>query len=67
MVGTLDRLAVEEKLLSHKNITGVGYGAAVFTVTGPDEDCRFLVLFRCYSMMSEVKIAPSQTLPTISL
>ena len=36
MAGALDGLAVDAKLLSYEGITGVGYGVAVFTVTGPD-------------------------------
>ena len=41
MAGALDGLAVESKLLSYEGVTGVGYGVAVFTVTGPDENRRF--------------------------
>lgn len=41
MAGALDGLAVEAELLSHEGITGVGYGVATFTVTGPDENRRF--------------------------
>ena len=41
MAGALDGLAVEAKLLSHEDVTGVGYGVATFTVTGPDESRRF--------------------------
>ena len=41
MAGALDGLAVEPKLLSYEGGTGVGYGVAVFTVTGPDESRRF--------------------------
>ena len=41
MAGALDGLAVDAKLLSHEGTTGVGYGVAVFTVTGPDENRRF--------------------------
>ena len=41
MAGALDGLAVEAKLLSYEGVTGVGYGVATFTVTGPDEDRRF--------------------------
>lgn len=41
MAGTLDGLAVEAKLLSHEGVTGVGYGVAMFTVTGPDESRQF--------------------------
>lgn len=41
MAGALDGLAVESKLLSYESVTGVGYGVAVFAVTGPDENRRF--------------------------
>ena len=41
MAGALDGLAVEAKLLSYEGVTGVGYGVATFTVTGPDEGRRF--------------------------
>ena len=41
MAGALDGLAVEAKLLSHEDVTGVGYGVAAFAVTGPDENRRF--------------------------
>ncbi len=41
MAGALDGLAVEAELLSYEGVTGVGYGVAVFTVTGPDENRRF--------------------------
>ena len=37
MAGALDGLAVEAKLLSHEDTTGVGYGVATFIVIGPDE------------------------------
>lgn len=41
MAGALDGQAVEAELLSYEGITGVGYGVAIFAVTGPDEDHRF--------------------------
>lgn len=41
MADALDGLAVEAKLLSYEGITGVGYGVATFTVTGPDAGRRF--------------------------
>jgi len=41
MAGALDGLAVKSNLLSYEGVTGVGYGVAVFTVTGPDEGRRF--------------------------
>lgn len=41
MAGALDGLAVEPELLSHEGPFGVGYGVAVFTVTGRDLSRRF--------------------------
>jgi len=41
MAGALDGLAVDAKLLSYEGVTVVGYGVAVFAVTGPDESRRF--------------------------
>lgn len=41
MAGALDGLAVSPALLSYEGTFGVGYGVAVFTVTGPDENRRF--------------------------
>jgi len=41
MAGALDGLAVEPELLSYEGTFGVGYGVAVFPVTGPDESRRF--------------------------
>ena len=41
MAGALDGLAVEAKLLSYEDTTGVGYGVAVFAVTSPDGGRRF--------------------------
>ncbi len=41
MAGALDGLAVKSELLSHEGPFGVGYGVAVFTVTGRDETRRF--------------------------
>ena len=41
MAGALDGLAVSPALLSCEGTFGVGYGVAVFTVTGPDENRRF--------------------------
>ena len=41
MAGVLDGLAVDAKLLSYEGVTGVGYGVAVFTITGTDENRRF--------------------------
>ena len=41
MAGALDGQAVESKLLIYEGVTGVGYGVAALTVTGPDENRRF--------------------------
>ena len=41
MVGALDGLSVDAKLLSYEGTFGVGYGVATFTVTGPDESRCF--------------------------
>jgi len=41
MAGALDGQAVKPEMLSHEGNFGVGYGVAVFTVTGPDENRRF--------------------------
>ena len=41
MAGALDGLGVEPKLLSYEGATGVGYGVATFSVTGPDGSRRF--------------------------
>ena len=41
MAGALDGLAVKSEVLSHEGPFGVGYGVAVFTVTGADENRRF--------------------------
>ena len=41
MAGALDGLAVKPELLSYEGTFGVGYGVAVFTVTGTDENRRF--------------------------
>ncbi|MBR1497452.1 MAG: AmmeMemoRadiSam system protein A [Oscillospiraceae bacterium] len=41
MAGALDGRAVQPELLSHEGPFGVGYGVAVFTVTGADEGRRF--------------------------
>lgn len=41
MAGALDGLAVRPELLSHEGPFGVGYGVAVFTVTGRDDSRRF--------------------------
>ena len=41
MAGALDGLAVRSELLSHEGPFGVGYGVAVFEVTGQDPSRRF--------------------------
>ncbi len=41
MAGALDGLAVAPELLSHEGNFGVGYGVAVFTVMGTDENRRY--------------------------
>ncbi|MBE7004731.1 MAG: AmmeMemoRadiSam system protein A [Ruminococcaceae bacterium] len=45
MAGALDGLAVKPELLSHEGPFGVGYGVAVFTVTGSDPSRRFAERF----------------------
>ena len=44
MAGALDGRAVEAKVLSHEDVTGVGYGVCAFYPKGPDESRRFLDL-----------------------
>ena len=41
MAGVLDGLAIRPELLSHEGPFGVGYGVAVFTVTGKDDNRDF--------------------------
>lgn len=41
MAGVLDGQTVESKFLSYEGVTGIGYGVAIFTITGPDENRRF--------------------------
>ena len=41
MAGALDGLAVQPRLLSHEGTFGVGYGVALFPVTGQDETRRY--------------------------
>ena len=41
MAGALDGQAVELRFFSYEGVTGVGYGVAAFTVTGPDAARRF--------------------------
>ena len=42
MAGALDGYAVDTKVFSHEDVTGVGYGIAQFIVTGEDADRHFL-------------------------
>jgi len=44
MAGALDGRAVEARVLSHQDVTGVGYGVCTFYPQGPDESRRFLDL-----------------------
>ena len=46
MAGALDGMAVDAKVYSHEDVTGVGYGICSFHPSGPDESRRFLKLFR---------------------
>lgn len=41
MAGALDGLAVQPRLLSHEGTFGVGYGVALFPVTGRDDTRRY--------------------------
>ncbi len=41
MAGALDGLGVKPELFSYEGVTGVGYGIAAFSVTGPDGSRRF--------------------------
>ena len=42
MAGALDGLSVEASMLSHQDVTGVGYGICTYKVTGEDSSRRFL-------------------------
>lgn len=42
MAGALDGKAVEARMLSHQDVTGVGYGICTYKVTGEDSSRRFL-------------------------
>ena len=42
MAGAFDGLAVEAELLSHEDVTGVGYGICAFHPRGEDDSRRFL-------------------------
>ena len=44
MAGALDGQAVEARVLSHQDVTGVGYGVCTFYPKGPDPSRRFLSL-----------------------
>ena len=46
MAGALDGLAVEAKVYSHEDVTGVGYGICSFHPAGPDENRHFLEQYR---------------------
>lgn len=46
MAGALDGLGVKSELLSHEGPFGVGYGVAVFTVTGRDASRCFAEAYR---------------------
>ena len=46
MAGALDGTAVEAKVYSHEDVTGVGYGVCSFRPAGPDESRRFLDRYR---------------------
>lgn len=48
IAGAPDGLAVKPKLLSYEGITGVDYGAAIFTVTSSDKSRRFIA--QCEAM-----------------
>ena len=45
MAGALDAQAVEAQVLSHEDVTGVGYGVCTFYPKGPDENRHFLDLY----------------------
>ncbi|MBO4808625.1 MAG: AmmeMemoRadiSam system protein A [Lachnospiraceae bacterium] len=42
MAGALDGKSLKTEVLSHEDVTGVGYGIATFEVTGNDENRHFL-------------------------
>lgn len=42
MAGALDGLQVNAEVLSHEDVTGVGYGICIFRPGAPDESRRFL-------------------------
>ena len=45
MTGTLDGQMVRASVLSHQDVTGVGYGICTFYPDGPDENRHFLDLY----------------------
>ena len=45
MAGTLDGQMVRASVLSHQDVTGVGYGICTFYPDGPDENRHFLNLY----------------------
>lgn len=51
MAGALDGLAVQPRLLSHEGTFGVGYGVALFPVTGRDDSRRYEAA--CAQILSE--------------
>lgn len=59
MAGVLDGLGVEPELLSYESVTGVGYGVATFTVTGPDESRYFAAQYEEmeHARLAERKVA----------
>ena len=46
MAGTLDGLSVEDRQLSHEDVTGVGYGICSFRPGAPSEERCFLARWR---------------------
>ncbi len=46
MAGALDGTRVEARVLSHEDVTGVGYGICSFHPTGQDECRRYLAQYR---------------------
>lgn len=58
MAGALDGLAVTPKLLSHEGPFGVGYGVAVFTVTGRDPSRCFA---SAYETAERARLAAQKT------
>ena len=42
MAGAMDGMSVEASMLSHQDVTGVGYGICTYKVTGEDSSRRFL-------------------------